>query len=150
MIPLILTLILLVFLQEAFLPFNLVILIIVSRSFITAEKENYYLAFCFGLLLSFLAGYQLGILSMIYLVIVLAISIFRKIQFATHPLIVVPVAGGALLIDTLIKSLMLSSSINYWSILTQVVLVIPIYFMVLFWEERFIPKKDIKLKVKEK
>lgn len=150
MIPLILTLILLVFLQEAFLPFNLVILIIVCRSFIVPEKENYYLAFFFGLLSSFLAGYQLGILSMIYLIIILAINIFRKLQFATHPLIVIPVAGGALLIDAAIKSFMFSSSVNYWSIIAQVVLVIPIYFIVLFWEERFIPKKDIKLKVKEK
>lgn len=150
MISLILSLILLVFLQEAFLPFNLVLLIIVSRTFVAPEKENYYLAFFFGLLLSFLAGYQLGILSMIYLIIVMAISIFKKIQFATHPLIVIPVAAAALLIDAIIKSLMLSSSINYWSILPQVILVVPVYFIVLFWEERFVPRKDIKLKVKEK
>lgn len=150
MISLILSLILLVFLQEAFLPFNLVLLIIVSRTFVAPEKENYYLAFFFGLLLSFLAGYPLGILSMIYLIVVLAISIFRKLQFATHPFIVIPVAAVALLIDALIKSVMLSSSINYWLILPQAILIIPIYFIVLFWEERFIPKKDIRLKIKEK
>lgn len=147
MIPLILTLTLLCFLQEAFLPFNLVLLIIVARSFVIDEKENYYLAFIFGLLLSFLAGYVLGVLSIIYLIIVLAIHIFKRAEFATHPVIVIPVAAVALSVDALIRSLLLSSSLNLLSLLPQIVLIIPIYFMVLFWEERFIPKKDIKLKM---
>lgn len=147
MIPLILTLILLCFLQEAFLPFNLVLLIIIARSFVIDEKENFYLAFIFGLLLSFLAGYVLGVLSIIYLIIVLAIHIFRRIQFVTHPLIVIPVAALSLLVDALIRSLLLSSSANLLSLLPQILLIVPIYFMVLFWEERFIPRKDIKLKM---
>lgn len=147
MIPLILTLILACFLQEAFLPFNLVLLIIIARSFVIDEKENYYLAFIFGLLLSFLAGYVLGILSIIYLIIVLVIHIFRRIQFVTHPVVVIPVAAVSLLVDALIRSLLLSSSVNLLSLLPQILLIIPIYFLMFFWEERFIPKKDIKLKM---
>lgn len=149
MILLILTLTLLCFLQEAFLPFNLVLLILVSRAFVVDEKENYYLAFIFGLLLSFLAGYPLGVLSIIYLIIVFAIHIFRRIQFVTHPLIVIPIAAIALYLDALIRSLLLSSSLNFWQLLPQTLLIIPVYFIILFWEERFIPKKDIKLKVKD-
>lgn len=148
MIPLIITLILFCFLQEAFLPFNLVLLILVSRAFVVDEKENYYLAFAFGLLLSFLAGYSLGVLSMIYLIIVFAIHIFRRIQFVTHPLTMIPIAAVALFLDVTIRSLMLSSSFDLMSFLPQTILIIPVYFATLFWEERFIPRKDIKLKVK--
>lgn len=147
MIPLIFVLILLSFLQEAFLPFNLVLLVLVARAFVVTEKENYYLAFIFGLVLSFLAGYPLGSLSIIYLMIVLIINIFRKFQFVRHPLIVIPVAGVALLSDQLARSLMLSSNIDLGQIPIQIILSIPIYFAVLLWEERFIVRKDIKLKV---
>lgn len=149
MIPLILTLILFCFLQEAFLPFNLVLLVLVSRAFVVLEKENYYLAFAFGLLLSFLGGYPLGILSMIYLSFVFAIHIFRRIQFVTHPLIVIPIATVALLLDAVVKSLLLSASFDLLHLLPQTILIIPVYFAILFWEERFIPRKDIKLKVKK-
>lgn len=148
MMPLILTLILFCFLQEAFLPVNLVLLVVVSRAFIISEKENYYLAFTFGLLLSFLAGYSLGVLSIIYLSLVFAIHIFRRIQFVTHPLIVIPIAAIALFLDAVIKSLLIPSSFDLMSFLPQIILIIPVYFAILFWEERFIPRKDIKLKVK--
>lgn len=150
MIPLIIILILFCFLEEAFLPLNLVLLILVSRTFITPEKENYYLAFFAGLLLSFLAGYPLGILSMSYLIIILMISIFRKFQFTTHLLVIIPVAACALIIDGLTKSVILTSSINFWFLIFESLLIIPIYFLVLFWEERFIIRKEIRLKVKEK
>lgn len=148
MIPLIFILVLFSFLQEAFLPFNLVLLILVSRAFVIDEKKNYYLAFIFGLILSFLAGYPMGSLSIIYLIIVLIIHIFRRFQFVTHPLIVIPVAGVALFVDQLARSLMLGSNIDLKQILWQIILVVPIYFAVLLWEERFIVRKDVKLKVK--
>jgi len=147
MIPLIFILILFSFLQEAFLPFNLVLLILVSRAFVVTEKENYYLAFIFGLVLSFLAGYPLGSLSIIYLILVLIIQIFRRFQFVTHPAVVIPVAVVSLLADQLARSLMLGSNIDLSQIPIQIILVIPIYFVVLLWEERFIVHKDIKLKV---
>ncbi len=148
MIPLSLSLILFCFLQEAFLPFNLVLLVLVSRAFVVSEKENYYLAFAFGLLLSFLAGFSLGVLSITYLSLVFVIHIFRRIQFVTHPLIVIPIAAVSLFLDSTIRSLFISSSLNLMSFITQIILIIPVYFATLFWEERFIPKKDIKLKVK--
>lgn len=147
MIPLIFVLILLSFLQEAFLPFNIVLLILVSRAFVVDEKKNYYLAFIFGLVLSFLAGYSLGSLSIIYLIIVLVIQIFRRFQFVTHPIIMLPVVVVALLADQFARSLMLGSDIDLKQILLQIILIIPIYFIVLLWEERFIVRKDIKLKV---
>lgn len=150
MTPLILTLILFCFLQEAFLSFNIVLLILICRAFIAPEKENYYLAFTFGLLLSFLAGYPLGILSVIYLLIILIISIFKKFQFTSHFLAIIPVTAFALILDAFIRSVFLSSSINYWLIIPEIILVMPVYFLILFWEERFIPKKEIKLKVKNK
>lgn len=148
MIPLILTLILFCFLQEAFLPINLVLLFLISRAFVVSGKENYYLAFISGLMLSFLAGYHLGVLSMVYLMIILAIHIFRRKQFITHPIIMIPIAAVALSFDEIISSAVSSSSLNLWSLIPQIILVIPIYFAVLFWEERFITRKDIKLKVK--
>lgn len=147
MIPLIFILVLFSFLQEAFLPYNIVLLILISRAFVITEKENYYLAFIFGLILAYLAGYPLGSLSIIYLIIIFIIHIFRKFQFVTHPLIMIPVAFVALLADQFARSLMLGSNIDLGKIPVQVILVIPIYFAVLLWEERFIVRKDIKLKV---
>ncbi len=149
MIVLSLTLILFCFLQEAFLPFNLVLLVLISRAFVVDEKENYYLAFAFGLLLSFLAGYPLGVLSIIYLSLVFAIHIFRRMQFATHLLTLIPIAAVSLFLDGAARSLMLSSSFDLKLFLPQIILIIPVYLATLFWEERFIPKKDLKLKVKD-
>ena len=148
MIAVILVLFFLCFLQVTILPINIVLLILISRALIKDEKVNYYLAFTFGLLLSFLAGLPLGSLSLIYLILIFGIHIFRRAQFATHPLIAVPVAAICLIIDAFAKTLIFSISVDYLTIALQTILVIPIYFIILFWEERFIPKKDIKLKVK--
>ncbi|MCL5784509.1 MAG: hypothetical protein M1142_04120 [Patescibacteria group bacterium] len=145
---LVILLIFLSFLQATLLPFNLVLLVLISRSFLKEEKSNYWLAFSFGLLLSFLLNYPLGSLSILYLVEVAIIHFIRRAEFASHWLVVLPLSFVFLLADQFVQSKLLGFSLNFWPLVPQVVLSVPIYLLIRFWEERFIPRADVKLKIR--
>lgn len=147
MIQLVITLIFLSFLQATILPWNLILIILISRSFITDEKDNFYLAFGFGLFLSLLLGYSLGVLSLIYLICVAGVGLVKKTQLVSQWFAILPISLILLLFDHLAESLIFGSRENFLSVLPQLILVLPVYFLIRFWEERFIPKKEIKLKV---
>ena len=150
MLVLSLILILLSFLQAVFLPWQIVLLVLINRSLIKEDTANLYLAFGLGLLASFLDRFPLGLLSILYLSMVLAIYLLKKTNISNQIYIIFPVAFVALILDQLARTLQsgakLSLDIN--SILFQLVLVLPIYILVRFWEERFTPKKDVKLKIR--
>jgi hypothetical protein len=152
MIAEIIILIFISFLQGALLPFDLMLLILTVRSFVVDEKLNYWLAFGFGLLLSLLLGFPLGSLSLIYLLATAVVYSVKRTEFASNWLIVVPLVVILLIVDSLLQNLLMSSGftsgISVSVLLAEVFLVLPIYFLIRFWEERFIPKKDIRLKVK--
>ncbi|MCL5784727.1 MAG: hypothetical protein M1142_05235 [Patescibacteria group bacterium] len=143
----IIVLLFLSFLQGAWLPVNLVVIVIVCRSFIVEEKANYYLAFAFGLLLSLLLGHNLGTLSLTYLILVKLTHFIRKTEFASHWLVILPLLFISLIIDQLAQSNIFSYQINFGAIFPGMIFALPAYFIVRIWEERFIPKAGIRLKV---
>lgn len=147
MIVLTVVLLLLSFLQSTILPLNFILLILISRSFVIDERENLYLAFFFGLLLSILLGYPLGSLSLVYLLIVLATKFIKKTQIADSWLAILPLSVIFVLFDMGAKSLILKSSLSLSNSVPEILLIIPIYFLIRFWEERFIIKPEIRLKV---
>lgn len=135
------------FLQGAFLPFDLVILVLIARSYVIEERLNYWLAFSFGLLISFLLGQPIGVLSVIYLVAVKMVYIIRRTSFAAHWLTIIPITLAILLIIHFLEKIFFGISFNYQDILLQVILSFPIYLIVRFLSERFIPKNDIRLRI---
>lgn len=147
MIIFIVVLMLLSFLQSTLLPVNLVLLVIIARSFVVDEKINLYFAFFFGLLLSLFLGYPLGSLSLVYLFSVLAIKFMKKGELSTSWLSILLLSVILLLFDLGARSLLLKSSFNLPSLFPEFAFIIPVYFLVKFWEERFAVKPEIRLKV---
>lgn len=135
------------FLEGTIIPFDLVLVILIARSFIVQEKSNYYLAFFFGLLASLLLSYPLGFLSLIYLFSVQVSHIIKTTNLAAYWIIVLPLTFSLLLLEQLILKLLNISNFNLFFLLIPTILVLPIYFIIRFWEERFIVSKEIKLKM---
>ncbi|MDO8570740.1 MAG: hypothetical protein Q7R97_04115 [Candidatus Daviesbacteria bacterium] len=140
-------LILLSFLEGTIIPFDLVLMILIARSFIVAEKSNYYLAFCFGLLVSLLLGYPLGLYSLIYLFAVAISHIIKTTNLKAYWIVVLPLTFSLLLFEQAILKLLNISNFNLSLLLVPTILMLPVYFIVRVWEERFIVAKDIKLKM---
>lgn len=144
---LVLTLILLSFLEATIIPLNLVLIVLIARAFIKEEKENLYLAFIFGLLLSHLNLMPLGILSIIYLVIIKLMHLVSHTRLAKHFLLIIPLSLSMLGLEHILISLIFNKTIYLsWVLLVEAAITLPTFFVLRVWEERFIPKKEIKLK----
>lgn len=144
---LVIILIFLSFLQGSGFPINLILLIIIARSLVASDKANLWLAFSFGIFLSYLLNLPLGVLSLLYLLIVAVIYAIKKTNFAFHPLVLTVLSLVFIILDHLTQQLGGNLHINYLIISVEMVLVFPIFLAVRFWEERFIPKGDVKLKM---
>lgn len=145
---LILILILLSFLQVTFISLNLVLLVLVIRSFLKVDKSNLYLAFAFGLLLSLLNFYPLGIESLIMVLTVELVQLVTKSPLSDHFLVVVPLSLAALMLNYAALALFLHQSLSVWpAVVFEVALVIPIYIVMRVWDERFVIHSEIKLKI---
>lgn len=148
MITLVIILILISFLQNTLISFNLVLLVLISRAFVAEDKANYYLAFAFGLLLSLLLDFPLGFLSLLYLLFTVTVAFIKKLQFSSSWPIILLISALLLLLDEVARNFSLGAlSFNLYSFLPKFIIILPTYFIVKFWEERFAPKQGIKLKI---
>ncbi len=143
-------LVLLTFFEATLLPLQLTILIIALRSLIKEDKVNLYLAFSFGLLISFLNKQPLGINSALYLLIVLAIYFLKKTNISNQFLIIFPLSFFVIALSQMVNNFQnnLSLGLDLNALLVQIILTLPIYIAIRFWEERFVPDRDIKLKIR--
>ncbi len=131
--------ILILFLQTTIVPVNLFLSVLILRSFLRPGKENLFLAFTLGLLLSFLNNSSLGLYSLLFICLSEATQIIAKSRLGKHILI----ATGLVVFAQAIFSLF-----NHLSnIYIEIFFAVPLYFLVKFWEERFIIKPEIKLKI---
>ena len=134
---LIIILILAAFLQTTVLPIDLVLLILICRAYVINEKENLYLAFAFGLLTSHLYLTSLGLHSLIYLIAVQAVQLLSRSNLAGNSLLILPIS----------LSLITLTTFNFSEGIIASILSLPVLYLVRFWEERFIVRKEIKLKI---
>lgn len=142
-------LIFLSFLQTTILPINLVLIILICRTFIKNNQSNLYLAFIFGLLLSHLSLVSMGSLSILYLVLVFLAQILSLSRSISSIFFLLPFGIFALLIDSFAKGLLLNINISFSiSLIFSFLLIIPVFFLLKIFEERFIVRKDIKLKMR--
>ena len=123
------------FFQTTILSVDLVLIILICRAYLRADRSNLYLAFAFGLLISQLNLTLFGSQSIIYLVIIQLTQILGKSRLAGNPAVVVPLA---------FIFQFLSQSPN---ILIGTILSLPVFYLIRLWEERFIVPQGIKLRV---
>jgi rod shape-determining protein MreD len=141
-------LILAAFIQSTVLPINLVLLLIIIRSYIRIERENLYLAFAFGLFLSLLEHTPLGLYSLLYLILVEVTHLFSKAPISRNFFTVIPIMVVLLVVNDVVTSLIEGISIHIFpQILVEGILILPIYIVLRMWEERFIVRKEVRLKV---
>lgn len=134
--------------QSTFLPINLVLTILIIRSFIVDEKSNFYLAFIFGLVISLLQSQMMGLISLMNLFSISLVTVLKRSQIVQN-LITLMLAGVVLLtIDNIIQSFIAQASIDFKLAIYQTIILIPMYLLVRFLEERFVVQKEIKLKMK--
>lgn len=147
MIVLLSSLLFLSFLQGALLPLDLVLIFLLARSFVVSGKENLWFAFSFGLLVSLLQGFPLGFFSLVYLAAVAASHLTRKTHLASHWIAVVPLSVVFLLIEHFLVNLLFGPTVNLRLFFVEIALVLPFYFALRLWEERFVVGKEIRLKI---
>lgn len=145
---LIVSLIIASFLQSTILPLDLVLIILICRSFIREEEENLYLAFTFGLIVALLNGNLLGFQSIVYLLIVFLTHLVSKSRLAKNSLLIIPLSFAFLSFNNIALSYMTNQSIRLFpKIILETTLCMPVFYLLRVWEERFIPRKEIKLRV---
>lgn len=145
---LIIILIIASFLQATIIPINLVLIVLICRAYVRPDKTNLLLAFSFGLLTSHLNLNPFGLESMIFLVIVQISGALSKSPLATNYLTIMPISFGLLSLNLTISSLLTNQAIHLMpQILLESLLSLPIFYLVRFWEERFVIRKEIKLRI---
>lgn len=143
----ILFLVLACFLQTTLIPINLCLIFLISRAFVVDEKENYFLAFFGGILLGLLFPVNLGFYAVIFLVIIKLVSVIRQSGFASNIIIILPLSLLLFTANSFLQGQFLGQTINYSLILIETGIMLPIYVLVKLWEERFIVKPHLKLRM---
>lgn len=135
------------FLQSAFLPVNLVLVVLIARGLVTEDRDNLFLAFFTGLILSFLTQVNLGYYPVVFISVVKLAMMLKKLPVSFSLLMIF--LSGALLIalTAFLNSFFTGQILSLYPHIIEAVLVIPAYFLIKLWEERFIIKSHTKLRV---
>lgn len=133
--------------QTSFLPVNLCLLVIIAKSFASYDKENYYLAFFTGIMLGILSPVNLGFWALVFLIVVYLTHLARKLPITANNLTILPVSFVIILTVTLLESIILKQKINIRIIFIDTMLMLPLFIFVKIWEERFVVKDELKLKL---
>ena len=135
------------FIQATILPYDLVLVILICRSFIKVSKSNLYLAFAFGLLNAHLTLTSLGVKPLLFLITVQLAQIMSKSRLSNTPIFIIPISLVLLSLNAVLMQIFFEGQFIMSQILIESILSLPIFYFVRFWEERFIVRKDIRLKV---
>lgn len=136
------------FLQSTILPIDLVLIILICRSYVLSDKANYLLAFGFGVFNAHLNLTTLGLTSLIYLILVCLTDSLSRARLAGNPLLLIPLSLVVMSINHILPSIFIHASLQLFpKILIESLLSLPIFYLVRLWEERFIVRKGIKLRV---
>ena len=144
----IIILIIAAFLQTTILPLDLVLIILICRAYVRAEKQNLYLAFFIGLAQSHLKLTPIGIQSILYLLFVQVTQMLSKSRLAGNSFIIIPLSFTFLATFEVINSQVIHQNLQIFpKVLIESILALPTLYILKLWEERFIVPKDIKLKI---
>lgn len=136
------------FLQTTIWPIDLVLIILICRSYVRISKSNLFLAFAFGLFISHLTLITLGFESLIYIFAVCITQALSKTRLAGNSLLIVPVSFVLLLVSHSLNSIFLHQSFDLFpKVFIESTLSLPVLYLIKLWEERFIVRQEIKLRV---
>lgn len=134
--------------QETIWPADLVLIILICRSMIKTDSANLYLSFAFGLFNSHLSLEPLGLRSLVYLIVIEITQMLSRSRFSSHPLLIIPISLLGLSLSAVVGGIVTNQSMHIFpGVIFESALSLPIFYLVRLWEERFIARKDIKLKV---
>lgn len=136
------------FLQSAFLGVNLVLVLLIARSLVVSDRDNLYMAFFGGLILSFLTQINLGYLPLVFILIV-KLGEFIKTFPLSFNLLMIFVSGSVLIaIASGLNMIFIDQNLNLYIHLIETILVVLFYFVIKLWEERFVIKSHMKLRMR--
>lgn len=144
----ILLIILSAFLQTTLIPLNLVLLFIIARSYALTGSANFLLSFIAGILVALLSSQNIGIYPVIFLSVTQIIYWFKKLPISGSLLLIIPLFILISSTVSYIEQIIFHQSINIYKIIFETLIGIPIFIFVKFWEDRFIVKPQLRLKVK--
>lgn len=145
---LIVVLIIAAFLQNTYFSLDLVLIILICRAYTRSDKANLFLAFALGFLDSHLNLTALGFQSIIYLVIVQITASLSKSPLSGNSFLIIPISLALLSLNQLANLIFLHQTLLIFpKTIFGSLLSLPVLYLVRLWEERFIVRKEIKLKV---
>lgn len=136
------------FIQSAFLPINLCLILIISRSFVEERSSNLIASFLAGIFLGLLTATNIGFWAIIFLAASKIIHIFKSLPLTQSPKLVAPLSLLVIVGVSLIEQIFLGQKINIVKIIIETLLTVPVYIFIRFWEERFIVHSTNKLKIR--
>lgn len=136
------------FLQSSFIPINLVLILLITRSLANSEKENLYAGFLGGILIGLLQIQNIGFWSLLFLIIIKLLHLTKMLPFSKNILTIFLVSILAVVVVHLLESVYFQSQLEVAKIIWEIFLSLPTYFVMLFWEERFVVKSDSRLKLR--
>ncbi|MBI4038874.1 hypothetical protein HY384_02850 [Candidatus Daviesbacteria bacterium] len=141
-------LIIVAFLQTTILPIDLVLIILICRSYIKVGKLNLILGFWLGLLVSFLDLTPLGVQAVIYLFIIQLVQVLSKFPLAGNSLLIVPISLILLSLNHFFISLAAQTTTQLFpKVIVESLLSLPVLYLLRLWEDRFFVRKEIRLKI---
>lgn len=140
-------LILACFLQGAFLPLNLALILLISRSLITVERSNLILGFIAGILLGLITSVNIGFYSLLFLIFIELTHTIKKSPLSSNILTIVPLTFLFTGVLSFFEQTFFGSQIHISLLFVQALLSLPLFLVIRFWEERFIISTPLKLKV---
>ena len=143
----ILLLILAALLQSSFLPLNLVLILLICRSFVVLEYSNLILGFSIGILLGILTSQNIGFWPLVFLIMIKLASSFKKLPISSNALTIIPFSLIIVLLTSVTEKIFLNQSINISKVIAEATISLPVFLLIRLWEERFIVRSEIKLKV---
>lgn len=144
---LIIVLIIASFLESTIISLDLVLIILICRSFIRPGKSNLSLAFAFGLLSSHLSLTPLGLESITFLVLITITEILSRSRLSQSPFLIIPICSIAIAINQFATVAFTYETLTLNPIIYGGILAFPIFYLIRIWEERFIVRKEIKLRL---
>lgn len=143
----ILSLIIATLLQTTLTQYNLVLILLITRSFIVSERANLYIAFCAGVLLGLMTSVNLGLWTTLFVVTVWLVHLIKKMPIAFNFKTFLPTIFILLLAVSLFEKLVFNQSFVILKILTELLIAFPMYIVFNIWSERFDVKPYIRLKL---
>lgn len=135
-------------LQTTFLQVNPVLVLLICRALIREEIANYYSAFFIGILLGILESKNTGFYALFFVIIVKIIHLIKSTPISAYFLTVIPTTLVFSFALNYLKYLFFGQTVNIYIPPIDALLSLPVYFLLKIWEERFVAKQGIKLKIK--